>query len=390
VTVADANPAEQTEATVTLRGRRRALLFGCNDYADSALPALRCARADVDAMQQVLADPKRGRFEVTVLAPEVSHDELLASLQQTLSDLGERDTFLLYFSGHAFKDQGDRLSVALTNTDTAQWHTAVALIDLITYIDNSKPERIVLIFDCCFSGAIQKSFREIQQTKDLWIIAASTSEEAAYEKEGSQHSIMTGFLLDGLRSGFADLDNSGEISVSEAYVYAERLTRAAFSESTRSQEPTIFLPTGSRGELTISLNSQQRDIQLANIKKAELAIFTAVTGMAKLVHEPLGYIFQVSLDRYSIEGVEARATMLTVSYDHTPNMIVAADGFECDAFFPPQRLNEQILEGRQVVEGRVRTRLYAPFSSISMIIATRQSDLDAGDTGAVRLVSLTT
>lgn len=368
-------------------GKRRALLFGCDEYEDPSLPALRCARADVHAMHEVLADRSRGQFDVRMLPGEASRDDVISGVEDALRDLGGGDTFLLYFSGHSVKDPAGRLSLALAHTRTDRSGTAVPLLDLITLIDNSQPQKIILVFDCCFSGAVQQSFRELQQVKDLWVIAAATAAQAAYEKEGSRNSIMTGFLLDGLRSGFADLDNTGDISVSEAYTYTQRLVRTAFLESGIRQEPTIFLPTGSRGEVVLALNPRRFEINLANIGKEHLRVFAAVAGMTQLVREDQPYLFKVVLFTYYIEGVPVRASMLNVAPGYTPNMLVTEQGFDCDAFFPPHLLTPGILECRQVVEGRVRVRMHVPFEEISMIIAVREQDLAAGDNEAVTLFS---
>ncbi len=373
-------------------GKRRAVLFGCNEYADEGLPTLRCARADVEAVAEVLSDQTRGRFETTILPPDVTFTDVLTGMQSVLGDLGGGDTFLLYFSGHAFKDANGRLALALAGTDQRVDVTGVPLANLITAIDNSQAQKIILVFDCCFSGAIQESFSQLRQVKDLWVIAAATAAQQAYEKEGSQNSIMTGFFLDGLRSGFADLDNTGDISVSEAYAYTQRLVRTAFAESGPKpprQEPTIFIPTGSRGEVALALNPRRFEVNLANIDKQYLKLFAATAGMVQLVREAQPYRFKVVTFKYYIEGVPVRSVMLTVAPDYTPNMIVTEQGFDCDAFFPPHLLNDQILEGRQVVEGRVRVRMHVPYEEISMIIVDREQDLEAGDDEAVTLFSRT-
>lgn len=380
--------ASQSDGEIpAFTGKRRAVLFGSDEYSDPGLPALRCARADVEAMAGVLADQARGQFETTLLPASVSRTDALAAVRTALGGLGGGDTFLLYFSGHAFKDQGGRLSLAVADSEQRDSETGVPLMNLIAVIDNSAAQKIILVFDCCFSGAVQRAFRELQQVKDLWVIAAATSEQAAYEKEGSQNIIMTGFLLDGLRSGLADLDNTGDVSVSEAYAYTQRLVRTAFAGSGVVQEPTIFIPTGSRGEVVLSLNPHRSGIDLANIPKEHLKAFAAAAGMAQLVREGQPYLFRVMTFRYEIEGLGVRSTMLTAGPDYTPNMVVSERGFDCDAFFPPDLLTEEMMAGRQVVAGRVRVRMHVPFDEMSMIIAIREQDIAARDNEATVIFS---
>jgi hypothetical protein len=337
-------------------------------------------------MATTLGDETRGRFETTSLPAEVTRDAVMSALTDALDGMSEGDTFLLYYSGHAFRDEAGRLYLALSGTDIRRPYTAASLDELVTVVDNSRPGRVAIILDCCFSGAIQSSFASLRRPRDMWVIAASTSGESALEKQGSQNSILTGFLLDGLRSGFADLDQSGFVSVAEAYLYASRLVTAALADTGHVQQPTIFVPTGARGELIVSVNPSSRAVDLGGITADDLPVFVAARGMAALLEQDLPYKFMVMLTKYDIEGVPVHASALQVSATYTPNMVVHADRFECDAFFPPDRLNDQIMVGKPVIEGRVKVRLSAPFKGIWMISGLGVADHDASDTTMINVL----
>jgi hypothetical protein len=260
------------------------------------------------------------------------------------------------------------------------------LDEIVAMLDNASPRKVALILDCCFGGAIATSFPSLKQIKDFWVVTAAGQDESAYEKEGSTHSILTGYLLDGLASGVADLDGSGYVSIAEAILYAQRLINALFAGQNLNQEPVLFLPTGARGELILGVAPARPERDHDRILKEDLDVFTVMSGIADLVSSGAPMQFRVMLQYYEIEGMSVRATMLTVSPDYTPNMRVHEDAVECDAFFAPDRLPDDFVAQRQVVDGKVRVRMRLPFWGIYMVIGTRDADLAKGDTDAVRLL----
>jgi Caspase domain len=362
-------------------GRRVAILFGDDEYQDRRLENLSCVRRDISAMAAVLGDPSRGGFDTTVMPVGVTWEALQQVLSQELGGLTGLDTILIYYSGHAIRGTGGQLLLALAQTDLGRPRTALSLKGVVELIERSSAGRSLLILDCCFAGAIEQNFRELQQERDTWIIAAATADQSAFLKEGSEHSILTGFLLDGLEAGHADVDDNGEVSVYEAFVYAERLASAAFRNAIARQQPVLFVPTGARGSLTLSLNPLRRSLRIDDVDLAALQAFVTMTGVSRMIREPGPFQFFIQLMKgpeYEIEGEKCRAFSLAVSSEHTPNMMVYQDRVECDAIYPPSMLSAHALEGKQVIDGRVRVRLGVALSSISSVIGARV-DVEAED-----------
>jgi hypothetical protein len=352
----------------------RAVLLGSNDYQDKSFPPLACAENDVKEMASILSDPIRGLYEVTKMAPATDRDELLEALETVVSQMTYAGTLLIYYSGHAFRDSRDRLYLALAKTDRQRSHTAVSLAEIATLLDESKPATVILILDCCFSGTIQASFRELQGGKDIWIVTSSTSDQSSFEKEGSENSILTGFLLDGLRWGLADSDHSGKISVFEAYEYARNCVKAALAASNVSQDPVIFLPVGSRKPANLGLHPEARRPNYSDIPLQLLPTYIASMGLAGLLREDKncsGFMELLHDPCYFIEGEWYRAMALPISGEATPNIIAHEDCLECDAFFRQDLLAPSNLTNKQVVDGVVRVRMKVPFTSISSILVSR-------------------
>ena len=109
----------------------------------------------------------------------------------------------------------------------------------------------VAILDCCFSGSFVQGFRtrgdagpppEALSTRGVYVITASDTRETAYEGETfngvSAPSVFTGALLEGLRTGRADLAGDGMVSVDELYQYVHKQVRS-------KNLPTVQTPTKS-------------------------------------------------------------------------------------------------------------------------------------------------
>jgi hypothetical protein len=100
-------------------------------------------------------------------------------------------------------------------------------------MDSCRSKRQVLILDCCHSGAFARGTKGEQKavTEATFegsgygrvVMTASDSTQYALEGdqiiEGTNLSLFTHFLLEGLKTGEADLDHDGHISLDEWYDY---------------------------------------------------------------------------------------------------------------------------------------------------------------------------
>ena len=217
---------------------RDALLVGCSDYEDSEFPPLQAPAQDVDALERVLADPTIGNFTVQPLLNKPS-GEVRERIERFFANRKPDDLLLLYFSCHGDLDPRGRLYFVAANTKkelpestgiTAEW--------VKNQMDQSRSQRIVLLLDCCYSGAFAtrgNGGKEIlEQVRQLGgrgrvVITASGKAEQAYE------SRFTNAVVQGLETGEADLDGDGRVSVSELYQYVYNKV----SQGKPNQTPTM-------------------------------------------------------------------------------------------------------------------------------------------------------
>jgi Caspase domain len=239
-------------------GRLWVVAIGIGKYQDPTIPRLSYAEADARAVHEY--------FRETFGLPEdqvfLRVDEQ-ATLREIKSLLGTqlaarasdpRDTVVLYFAGHGMRERAagsldpDGLSKYFLPYDASRndlYSTALDMDEVANVLRRLVPERVVVLLDSCFSGAvggrspfdpraaeeravISGGFLERMSRvgKGRVVITASSPEEAAQESSTFGHGVFTFFLLEGLR-GAADLDGDGEIDVHEAFAYvSEKVSKA--------------------------------------------------------------------------------------------------------------------------------------------------------------------
>ncbi|MBO3457449.1 SUMF1/EgtB/PvdO family nonheme iron enzyme [Aetokthonos hydrillicola Thurmond2011] len=212
-----------------------ALLIGVSEYKPGLNP-LPAAVKDVEAMRRVLLNSQMGNFAVeniTVLEnPQPL--EMQYAIYNLFANRQRDDLVLLYFSGHGIKDESGRLYLASRETYKENGGlvkpSAVEARQLHDNMNESRSERQVIILDCCFSGAIAKGLTVKDDGKvDLQtqlggkgraILTSSTSTQYSFAEEGSELSVYTRYLVEGIEKGAADQDGDGWITVDELHDYA--------------------------------------------------------------------------------------------------------------------------------------------------------------------------
>ena len=217
-----------------MAGDRFALLVASSQYTDATLTRLHAPVHDVAALEAVLGAPEIGDFSVTSLVDRPS--AVVAQEIEAFFDGRRRDDLLLlYFSGHGILDQGSRLYFATPDTRVERPRsTAIAAGFVNDVMSECASRRQVLVLDCCNSGAFARGhkagrtsvgIRERFEGRGRMVITASDALEYAFESDGKIEgdavgSVFTEKLVEGLRTGEADRDRDGWVSLDELYDYA--------------------------------------------------------------------------------------------------------------------------------------------------------------------------
>ncbi len=229
-----------------------ALLIGISNYKDSTLNSLPGATKDVAAMQRILENPEIGGFEDVKVLLNSSPLEIQTEIQNAFSSSRQKeDLILLFFSGHGIKDEQGNLYLATYITCKNQAGelikaTAVPSSFVHEIMNNCRSKRQVVILDCCFSGAFAQGLlakddgsvdiRNHLGSEGRAVLTSSTSTQYSFEQKGTDLSIYTHYLIEGMETGKADRDNDGIISVDELHDYAKSKVQSALP----AMKPEIY------------------------------------------------------------------------------------------------------------------------------------------------------
>ena len=216
-------------------GRRYAVLFGNGVFSpdQKTLQPLRCPINDVKDLGNLLASGDHGGYIVTPIS-DGNHDEIKIAIYKCLVEAAPDDLVLIYFSGHGKLDQNGNLYFVTKDTRVeALPPTSVSLEDLRKYIEDSPASKVVVVLDCCFSGAVKNMYKadvSDQASEAIrglegegrFYLTASMGTQLAEEKEGDEYSLLTKHIIEGIKDGSADKNDDGDVSFQELCAYVQK------------------------------------------------------------------------------------------------------------------------------------------------------------------------
>ena len=244
---------------------RQALVVSSSRYAEPSLQPLTAPAEDADALAAVLRDPDFGGFRVREIIDQPSW-VVAEEVERFFVERNLDDVALFYFSGHGIKDDDGALYFAAMNTKRRFLRsTAVPSDHMVAAMRRCRSRQQVLLLDCCYAGAFSRAMvtkgdervgvQERFATEGAGRVVITASDAMQYAFEGEQLrgeaplSIFTRTLVEGIRTGEADEDHDGRVSLDELYDYVYEHVRLI----NPSQTPTIS-NIDKRGEIVIALN----------------------------------------------------------------------------------------------------------------------------------------
>jgi hypothetical protein len=282
--------------------RKSALIIANWQYDDTLLRELVAPSHDSESLAEVLRDQTIGGFEVQRLTNEPSN-RVCEDIEAFFSDREKDDMLLFYFSGHGVTDDDGQLYYATSNTLHKRLKsTAVAASWVNNIMNQCRSRRQILLLDCCHSGAVgrtkaaasvnvSKYFAGTTPEEGLGKFILTASDAFQYSFEGDQvegkgvNSVFTDAVVEGLRTGAADSDGDGHITLDELYSYVYKRVR----ERTSQQTPRKWA-SDVEGELIIAANPTPAEAPLPEDLQAAIDSFviearmSAIPRLDKLLH----------------------------------------------------------------------------------------------------------
>jgi signal transduction histidine kinase len=377
-------------------------------YADESLRQLRAPAQDATEFAAVLADPAIGGFTVAKLIDRTAQ-EIRMGVVDFLSGRGVDELLVLYLSCHGIRDKRGRLYFAAT--DSRKSHLSATGIEsnwLLDQLYECRARRQVVILDCCFSGAFgdptkgeadMSLDRRFGQGRGRAVLTASRAEEYSFEGEPLPGatiagSVFTTGMVQGLRTGEADTDRDGYISVEDAHDYAYDYVRAQGVAQTpqrwsyeaegkiwlaRSPAGAIVTPVPLPEAVRFGLDSPHPEIRLGAVKILDEWLGSDVPAQRLAAREELRKIAETEVPRIA---AVARELLTTHEAQTTTDSLVDDQRIVWDARREATRLVEEaqkehdriLAQARHEADGLLAARS-ATLRELDERLATTEQDL---------------
>jgi TonB family protein len=273
-------------------------------------------------------------------------------VERFFADKAMDDLLLMYFSGHGLLDEEGQLYLALKDTDWDVPRSSALSAEFVAgAMDRSRSQRVVLILDCCHSGAFARGAKGVAGgcvgTKSAfegnghgrWVLTATDATQYAWDGNKlltpgggptSDTSIFTRYLVEGLKTGNADLDHDGYISVRELsdYVFNQlaqqkvNQTPSLWSYKEQgtlviAQNPSPVLPA----ELVQALRSPYPGVKREAVTQLAKFLDSSHSGIAALAERELRALAQDDSRQVSREAIKIlQGRGLTVITDESAKL----------------------------------------------------------------------
>lgn len=219
-----------------VRGRKRAIVAGIDDYSNAGLDSLLFCGADASAVAETLEG--MGYETELFLDEAATKASILRALTEEI-DTDDLETLVFFFAGHGGVTE---LAPVLVTSDATPFGEGVFLPDLVKVVTRIAKQgaNVVSLLDCCGSGAIELPGAALVRdpitdekvssafergTGSRAVLAACLADEESEELLALGHGRFTYHLLKGLRGDAAD--RKGQITPNTLFEYiAPHLERA--------------------------------------------------------------------------------------------------------------------------------------------------------------------
>jgi ubiquinone/menaquinone biosynthesis C-methylase UbiE len=235
---------------------RYGLLIANFDFPQApSLPKLSTPQNDVAALKSVLQDRSKGNFELET-ANNCNCQQIKVKIDSLFRRTAESDGLaLIYYSGHGLLDPTGSLYLATSETtEENTFVLSVSVRDILTYVRHRGPRRVIILLDCCYSGAagtlyepkgaaaVVPSLSEGLKGTGVVIMTATSAVEPALGDKRSGYGIFTNHVVQGLNTACEkkirgrDPDQGIPVTVNDMFNYV----KVKMEEENAPQTPHIW------------------------------------------------------------------------------------------------------------------------------------------------------
>jgi serine/threonine-protein kinase len=236
---------------------RWAIVVGIQDYEDQSLGRLIYPVADATLLRDTLV----GRYRVSEDQVSLWTDESLARLEQSIPErlgrIGPDGKLLVFFAGHACRDENGKVYLAPKNFDRKRiTATGLPLAWLIDELEKCPAKEKLLLLDASHAAegadlALEPSTAEMLRTlrappgqsplRTVAAIASCQAGQRGADWSEKQHGLFAWLLARGY-AGAADKNGDNRVEATELFGYLQVEMAAASRHLKAPQTPELFLP----------------------------------------------------------------------------------------------------------------------------------------------------
>ncbi|MFZ1221437.1 MAG: caspase family protein [Chthoniobacterales bacterium] len=205
---------------------RRAICIGVGAHSDSQFQNIAHCLADARRLAEFCRE--QGGFDVLEVANPTC-TTIRESIWQFIANLEISDQLLVYFSGHGRRNSKRKLQLCMADSVLSSVvATSLSFDNLLELLGECKAGAVLIILDCCFSGAAASSILQkgeddslvahedlIHNSRGLAVLSSCNSIEVSCARLDEDVSIFTGQFLELCKSSINS--HSGWVTVAHLY-----------------------------------------------------------------------------------------------------------------------------------------------------------------------------
>ena len=322
--------------------KRKALIIGISDYTDPRLEELEFCKNDGEEMYEILESLG---YESNKLLGEVKEEKAKDAIYDFFSDKNQADvTLLFYYSGHGVSDFDGNTYLASSDIDPDEPGRRGFSFEILSKrMEREKciATKVVVILDCCYSGAaklsskgvrttkgdedyasrrgriaIDETFRNISQGEGTYILSSSLSAQESFNLKTSNHSFYTNYLLQGLRGNTESVDSEGNVTARSLGNYLHTTITSLPLDEKPKQTPTT--KSAGTGNVIIAEYPELKPLKKEDIltymlkllREAKVEEFNKMREQRSAIHLPFLDFSMERLDRAHIAGANLSSAFL--------------------------------------------------------------------------------
>lgn len=309
-----------------------ALLIGVSEYEN--YKPLSAPPKDIEAMEKML---RLGGFNTVEKLLQSDAEEITTRIQYFLTTVQEDNLIVLYFSGHGDIDINNNLYLMArdSNKEDETIKNAIATTDINEMMNSCKCRQQILIIDSCFSGAIQNTLvaksaitleelaqksneikdrlKQILQAEGRCIFTSSSMNEESFEDINTGLSIFTHYIVEAIKSGEADLNDDGLITMRELYEYIKAKLSAKIKQFNTNMTPQIIamgkgleIPISQVNYLPEAYHELDKLLKAGNWEQADEETFMIIL---KIANKDKGYLGSKDIKKFTSEEIDTIDTI---------------------------------------------------------------------------------